>query len=44
MTPRQKTALRSPCFEADETRDPAFGWRAIDPTITGRLTLNIGME
>jgi hypothetical protein len=44
LTPRQKTALRNPCFEAEEVRDPAFGWRAIDPTITAILTLNIGLE
>ena len=44
MTKQQKLALRQPCFEAEETTYPGFGWRAIDPTVTLRLTLNIGME
>lgn len=44
MTKQQKLAIRRPCFEAEDTSWPAFGWRSIDPLVTLRLTLNIGME
>lgn len=44
MMKQQKIAIRRPCFEAEDTGYPAFGWRAVDPTVTLRLTLNIGME
>jgi hypothetical protein len=45
MTVHQKRAIRSPCYEADETSNPEFGWReAFDPTVTYVLTMNIGLE
>lgn len=44
MTPQQRLAIRRPCFEAEETTFHGFGWRSIDPTVTLRLTMNIGME
>jgi hypothetical protein len=44
MTKQQRIAIRRPCFEAEETTFPGFGWSAIDPTVTIRLTMNIGME
>jgi hypothetical protein len=44
MTQQQLTAIRRPCFEAEETTYPKFGWQAVDPTVTLRLTMNIGME
>jgi hypothetical protein len=44
MTIHQKLAIRRPCFEAEETTYAGFGWRTIDPTVTLRLTMNIGME
>lgn len=44
LSPQQKIAIRRPCFLATETTWPGFGWRAIDPTVTINLTLNVGME
>lgn len=44
MTTNQKRAIRSPCFAPEETTAIRFGWRALDPTVTVRLTLNVGME
>lgn len=44
MTNQQKLALRRPCFEAEDTAYPGFGWRSLDPAVTLRLTMNIGME
>jgi len=44
MTPHQKRALRDPCFEAEETARPQFGWRAQDDLVTLLLTMNIGLE
>lgn len=44
MTKQQTTAIRRPCFEPEDTAYPGFGWRAIDPAVTLRLTMNIGME
>lgn len=46
MTPKQKLALRNPCFDARETVAAEFGWRMPAPIdrFTVRLTLNIGME
>jgi hypothetical protein len=44
MTKQQTLAIRRPCFEAEETVWPGFGWRAIDRAVTLRLTVNIGME
>jgi len=45
MTPHQTIAIRSPCFEANETSNPMFGWRAMfDPNVSYCLTMNIGLE
>lgn len=44
MTQQQKLAIRRPCFEPEDTTFYGFGWRALDPTVTLRLTMNIGME
>jgi hypothetical protein len=44
LTLQQKRALRDPCYEAEETSRPGFFWRAIDPTVTLLLTMNIGLE
>ena len=44
LTTQQKRALRDPCYEAKETARPGFGWRAIDPTVSILLTMNIGLE
>jgi len=44
MTPQQKKALRDPCYEAEETARPGFGWRAQDRLVTLLLTMNIGLE
>jgi hypothetical protein len=45
LTKQQKRALRSPCFEAEETSRPEFSWRAsFDPTVSFVLTMNIGLE
>ena len=44
MTTQQKIAIRRPCFDAEETSHPAFGWRPLDRWISLRLTVNIGME
>lgn len=44
MTTHQRIAIRRPCFEPEEVTYPGFGWRALDPYVTLRLTMNIGME
>lgn len=45
LTKRQLTALREPCFEAEETMARKFGQRhVLDPYVTTILTLNVGME
>ena len=44
MTKQQKIAIRRPCFDADETTWPGYGWRSVDPAVTLRLTVNVGME
>lgn len=46
MTPMQMRALRDPCFLAEETGKPKFGWRLLAPRddVTVRLTMNIGDE
>jgi hypothetical protein len=46
MDARQKLAFRRPCFAAEETLYPGFGWRLPFPNddVTARLTLNVGME
>lgn len=44
MTTQQKIAIRHPCFDAEDTSDPSFGWRPLDRLVSLRLTVNVGME
>jgi len=46
MTPRQKIAYGSPCFEAEETTQLKFAWRWPAPNDhwSSILTCNIGLE
>lgn len=44
LSSQQKIAIRRPCFTGEDTTYGGFGWRALDPLVTLRLTMNIGME
>ncbi len=44
LSRQQVIAIRRPCFEPEDTTFAGFGWRAVDPTVTIRLTMNIGMQ